>query len=102
MRRNTRRRVRTSKLRRRGTMVLSPFAFLAAPKERDVDAIGSDFHAAEQFHKYRFDFVRCGGSEFLRDLTATFDQLVPPWTIVQICRRHRGSLRGRRAMCESC
>jgi len=23
----------------------------------------------------RFDFVRCVGSEFLRDLTATFDQL---------------------------
>ncbi len=56
----------------------------AASRERDVDAIGSDFHAAEQCHERRFDFVWCGGSEFLRDLTATFNQLAPPWTTVQI------------------
>ncbi len=36
---------------------------------------GSDFHAAEQYHERRFDFVRCVGSEFFHDLTATFDQL---------------------------
>jgi hypothetical protein len=47
----------------------------AASRERDVDAIGSDFHAAKQCHERRFDFVRCVGSEILRDLTATFDQL---------------------------
>lgn len=35
-------------------------------------------------HERRFDFVRCWGSEFLRDLTATFNQLAPPWTIVRI------------------
>ena len=28
--------------------------------------------------------VRCRGSEFLHDLTATFNQLAPPWTIVRI------------------
>ena len=32
----------------------------AASRERDVDAIGSDFHAAKQCHERRFDFVRCG------------------------------------------
>ena len=46
-----------------------------ASRERDVDAIGSDFHAAEQGHKHRFDFVWCASSEFFRDLTAAFDQL---------------------------
>ena len=55
----------------------------AASRERDVDAIGSDFHAAKQCHERRFDFVWCVGSEFLRDLTATFDQLAPPWTTVR-------------------
>src|ERR1700738_5148306 len=29
----------------------------AASRERDVDAIGSDFHAAKQCHERRFDFV---------------------------------------------
>ena len=47
----------------------------AASRERDVDAIGSDFDAAEKCHERRFDFVRCVGAEILRDLTATFDQL---------------------------
>ena len=42
------------------------------------------YHAAKQCHERRFDFVRCWGSEFLRDLTATFNQLAPPWTIVRI------------------
>ena len=46
-----------------------------ASRERDVDAIGSDFHAAEQGHEHRFDFVRRGASEVFRELTATFDQL---------------------------
>jgi hypothetical protein len=46
-----------------------------ATRERDVDAIGSDFHAAEQGHEHRFDCVWCAGSEFFRDLTVTFDQL---------------------------
>src|ERR1700732_2966270 len=55
----------------------------AASRERDVDAIGSDFHAAKQFHKYRFDFVWREATEFLRDLTATFDQLAPPWATVR-------------------
>ncbi len=55
-----------------------------ASRERDFDAIGSDFHAAKQRHERRFDFVRCWGSEFLRDLTATFDQLAPPWATVRI------------------
>jgi hypothetical protein len=32
----------------------------------------------------RFDFVWCVGSEFFRDLTATFDQLAPPWATVRI------------------
>ena len=27
------------------------------------------YHAAKQGHERRFDFVRCWGSEFLRDLT---------------------------------
>jgi hypothetical protein len=31
----------------------------AISRERDVDAIGSDFHAAKQCHEHRFDFVRC-------------------------------------------
>ena len=52
----------------------------AASRERDFDAIGSDFHAAEQGHERRFDFVWCGASEFFRDLTATFDQVAPPRT----------------------
>jgi hypothetical protein len=56
----------------------------AASRERDFDAIGSDFHAAKQCHERRFDFVRGVGSEFLRDLTATFNQLAPPWTTVRI------------------
>src|SRR6202022_3037219 len=43
----------------------------AASRERDVDATGPDFHAAKQCRERRFDFVRCVGSEFLRDLTAT-------------------------------
>jgi hypothetical protein len=47
----------------------------AASRERDVDAIGSDFHAAEQCHERRFDCVWCAAPKFLRDLTATFDQL---------------------------
>src|ERR1035437_10286721 len=51
----------------------------AASRERDVDAIGLDFHAAEQGHERRFDFVRCVGSKFLCDLTASFNQLAPPW-----------------------
>jgi hypothetical protein len=42
------------------------------------------YHAAKRCHERRFDFVRCWGSEFLRDLTATFNQLAPPWTIVRI------------------
>jgi hypothetical protein len=42
------------------------------------------YHAAKQCHERRIDFVRCWGSEFLRDLTATFNQLAPPWTIVRI------------------
>ena len=33
----------------------------AASRERDVDAIGSDFHAAEERHERRFDFVRRAG-----------------------------------------
>jgi hypothetical protein len=56
----------------------------AASRERDFDAIGSDFHAAKQCHERRFDFVRRGGSEFFRYLTATFDQLAPPWVTVRI------------------
>src|ERR1700730_10495967 len=47
------------------------------------DAIGSDFHAAKQCHERRFDFVRCVGSEILRDLAAAFNQLSPPWTTVR-------------------
>ena len=35
-------------------------------------------HAAQQRHERRFDFVWCLGSEFFRDLTATFDQLALP------------------------
>ena len=50
----------------------------AASGDIDLDAIGSDFHAAEQRHERRFDFVRCAGSKFFRDLTATFDQLALP------------------------
>ena len=50
----------------------------AASRERDVDAIGSDFHPAKQGPERRFDFVWCGASEFFRDLTATFDQVAPP------------------------
>jgi hypothetical protein len=46
----------------------------AASRERDVDAIGSDFHPAEQGHEHRFDCVWCAGSEFFRNLTATFDE----------------------------
>jgi hypothetical protein len=45
----------------------------SASRQRDVDAIRSDFHAAKQCHERLFDFVWCGGSEFFRDLTATFD-----------------------------
>jgi hypothetical protein len=45
------------------------------------DAIGSDFHAAEQGHEHRFDFVWCMASEFLRDPTATFNRLA--WTTVR-------------------
>jgi hypothetical protein len=30
----------------------------AASRERDGNAIGSDFHAAKQGHERRFDFVR--------------------------------------------
>ena len=41
------------------------------------------YHAAKQCHERCFDFVRRGGSEILRDLTATFNQLAPPWTIVR-------------------
>jgi hypothetical protein len=37
------------------------------------------YHAARQCHER--PFLRCWGSEFLRDLTATFNQLAPPWTI---------------------
>jgi hypothetical protein len=40
----------------------------AASRERDVDAIGADFNAAKQCHEYRFHFVSCVGSEFVRDL----------------------------------
>jgi hypothetical protein len=43
--------------------------------ERDVDAIGSDFHTAEQGHEHRFDFVWREGAEVFRELTATSDQL---------------------------
>ena len=43
----------------------------AASRERDVDAIGSDFHAAKKCHEHRFDFVRREATEFVRDLTAT-------------------------------
>ena len=42
------------------------------------------YHAAKQCHERRFDFVTCWGSEFLRDPTATFNQLAPPSTIVRI------------------
>src|ERR1700731_2405378 len=61
----------------------------AASRERDVDAIGSDCHAAKQCPERRFDFVRCAGSEFLRDLTATFNQLAPPWTTVRFTTASR-------------
>jgi hypothetical protein len=47
----------------------------SASRERDVDAIGSDFHAAEQCHERRFDFVWCVGSKVFRNLMAAFDQL---------------------------
>ena len=56
----------------------------SASRERDADTIGSDFHAAERRHECLFDFVWCVGSEAFRELTATFDQLAPPWTIVRI------------------
>ena len=46
-----------------------------APGKRDVNAIGSDFHAAEQGHKHRFDWLRCVGSEVFREPTAAFDKL---------------------------
>jgi hypothetical protein len=60
-------------------------SWVKRPRERrDFDAIGFDFHAAEQCHERRFDFIWCVGSEFLRDLTATFNQLAPPWVTVRI------------------
>jgi hypothetical protein len=42
----------------------------------------ANFHAAEQCHERRFDFVWCVGAEVFRDLTATFNQLAP-WTTVR-------------------
>ena len=45
----------------------------AASRERDVDAIGSDFHPAKQCHEHRFEFVWRLASKFFRDLTAAFD-----------------------------
>ena len=47
----------------------------SASRERDVDAIGFNFNTVEQGHEHRFDFVRRGGSEVFRELTAAFDQL---------------------------
>ena len=44
-------------------------------RERDVDAIGSDFHAAEQGHKHRIDCIRCASSGAFRELTATLNLL---------------------------
>jgi hypothetical protein len=42
------------------------------------------YHAAKQCHGATLTLSRCWGSEFLRDLTATFNQLALPWTIVRI------------------
>ena len=50
----------------------------AASRERDVDAIRSDFHPAEQGPERRFDCVWREAAEVFRELTATLDQLAPP------------------------
>jgi hypothetical protein len=47
----------------------------SASRERDVNAIGSDFHAAEQGYEHRFDCVRREAAKVFRELTAAFDQL---------------------------
>ena len=48
------------------------------PRESDLDPIGSDFHAAEEGHEHRLEFIGRRASEFFRDLPATFDVLAPP------------------------